>query len=91
MIHGGVLLPIPRWRALLWPGLYFSYVEKNDLFVPFNPERSESSRGEGIVKVAFPLEFSFSHGKKLTLNATFISDKNKTGFGGGNIQGVFPF
>ncbi len=91
MVHGGVLLPIPRWRALFWPGLYFSLVEKNDLFVPNDPERSESTSGRGILKAALPLEFSFAQGKSLTLNVTLVSDSRKTGFGGGNIQGVFPF
>ncbi len=91
MVHGGVQLPIPRWRALFWPGLYFSFVEKNDVFVPNDPERSESTSGRGILKAAFPLEFSFAQGKSLTLNVTLVSDSRKTGFGGGNIQGVFPF
>lgn len=90
MVHGGVLLPLPRWRAVFWPGLYFSFLEKNERSGQGDPDRSEPSSGTGVLKAAFPVEFAFAQGKTLTLNVTFVSD-DRTGFGGGNIQGVFPF
>ncbi len=90
ILHGGVEIPLPRWNALFWPGLYASRVEKNVGSALDEEDKADAASGTNIVKLALPLEFAFAGGKTLTLNVTFVRDR-QTGFGGGNIQGVIPF
>lgn len=73
-------------RVVFWPGLYLDFIDNRDDQSFANLR--DDDRGM-VGKMAFPVEFAFASGARLTINASVRVDQAR--FGGGNVQLYVPF